>query len=334
MPGMITHYLCGELSAARLVGSGAGDIIERNRQIYNLGTQGPDFFFYYIPCLIRPSIYRLGNVLHSSCVGGFFRSMLEHSLKLEGAEREAALSYICGYLTHYALDCAAHPYIYYKSGFKTEGDSRPSLHYSIMHQNFETNVDIQMLKLATGSKPADKKLWKLINVSRSQAAGAALAISGGLRDVYGVTMGTKQVLRAMYSMVLITRMLQSRTGKRKRLIGSVEGLLMKESGYVSSLIHNQESDDTDYLNLRREPWHYPWDNPQDKETSLQSIAFTDMFQKSVDDSVRLIENFDLLLQEKISLDEFMEMIGDNSFTTGRDCKVKLNLLYHANLAKS
>jgi len=256
--------------------------------------------------------------------------MLEHSMKLTGGEREAALSYICGYLTHYALDGNAHPYIYYKSGFKTEGDSRPSLHYSIRHQSFETNVDIEMLKLAASQEPADKRLWRLIRVSRLQAAGAASVISSGLSDVYGIKLGKRSVYRAMSSMVTITRLLQSRTGRRKRLIGSVEGLLMKESGYVSSLIHDQRTDGQDYLNLRREPWAYPWDNPNE-DSSLQSHAFTDMFQKSVDDSVRLIESFDCLLRGEVDLDAFLDMIGNNSFTTGRDWQVKLDFLYHAHI---
>ena len=331
MPGMISHYLCGELCSGRLLGSEIGGVIERHRQIYNLGTQGPDFFFYYIPCLIRPSIYRLGNVIHTSRVGEFFRSLLTHAMKLEGDEREAALSYICGYLTHYALDGNAHPYIYYKSGFKTEGDSRPSIHYSVRHQNFETNVDILMLKLATGQKPADKKLWKLINVSRRQAAGAASVISSGLRDVYGVQLGKRQVYRAMSSMVIITRVLQSRKGRRKRLIGSVEGLIMKEKGYVSSLIHEQEAGDYDYLNLRRDVWSYPWDNPHSEDASLQNLAYTDMFQKAVDDSVSFIEGFDRLLRGTLCLDDFLKMIGNNSFSTGQDCKVKLDFLHHANI---
>ncbi|MCL2616740.1 MAG: zinc dependent phospholipase C family protein, partial [Defluviitaleaceae bacterium] len=241
MPGMISHYLCGELCAARLRGRDIGGVVERHRQIYNLGTQGPDFFFYYIPCLIMPKIYRLGNVMHTSRVGQFFGSLLEHAMRLSGSERDAALSYICGYLTHYALDTNAHPYIYYKSGFKTEGDSRPSLHYSIMHRNFETNLDILMLKLASDEKPADKKLWQLISVSHKQAISAAGVISGGLRDVYGIELSKRQVYRAMHSMVAISRVLQSKSGRRKSMIGAVEGLLMPERGYISSLIHDQEA---------------------------------------------------------------------------------------------
>jgi len=331
MPGMISHYLCGELCVKRLSGNGVGRVIEGHRQIYNLGTQGPDFFFYYIPCLLRQDWYRLGNVLHTSRVGEFFKSLLTHAIKLSGEERDAALSYICGYLTHYALDCNAHPYIYYKSGFKTEGDNRPKLHYSVLHQHFETNVDIMMLKLATGQQPADKRLWQLINVSRAQSAAAASVISSGLKEVYGVEMGKRQVYRAMSSMVLVTRMLQSRKGRRKSLIGSVEGLLMPQSGYLSSLIHDQEPLDYDYLNLRREPWSYPWNNPSDEGAVLQNQTFTDMFHHAVDDSVRFIEGFESLINGALDMDEFLDIIGNNSFATGQDWTEELNFLYHSNI---
>ena len=330
MPGMITHYLCGELCLGRLQESEMGGVIKRHRQIYNLGTQGPDFFFFYIPCLIKPRLYRLGNVMHNSNVGQFFRSLFTNTMKLEGSERDAALSYICGYLTHYALDTNTHPYIYYRSGFKTEGDSRPSLHYSIMHRKFETNLDILMLKLATGKAPADKKLWQLINVDRRQAASTASVISGGLMDVYGIRLSHRQVYRAMSSMVMISRVLQSRSGRRKRLIGAVEGLLMPQKGYLTSLIHDQAADGgNDYLNLGGEPWYYPWDNPSLEETNRQHQAFTDMFEKSTDDAVALIEGFGRFVSGELEIDAFLQAIGNKSFTTGQDCSAKLDFLYHA-----
>ncbi len=48
-------------------------------------------------------------------------TMIEEANCFESeTEREIAFSYIAGYLTHYVLDVNTHPYIYYKSGLKTD----------------------------------------------------------------------------------------------------------------------------------------------------------------------------------------------------------------------
>jgi len=328
---MISHYLCGGLCHSRIKNSHLGGVISRHRQVYNLGTQGPDFLFYYIPCLLRPSWYRLGNVLHSRRVGEFFRSLLEHALKLEGERRESALAYICGYLSHYALDTNAHPYIYYKAGFKTQGDTRPSLHYSVCHQDFETQIDTAMLKLISNKRPADKKLWQLINTNRDQSAGAASVISDSLQRVYGVRMSERHVRRAMSSMVVITRVLQSRSGRRKRIISSAEELIMPASGYLSSLIHDQEAGGYDYLNLGRKQWSLPWEKPCPDASNTRTLAFTDMFRSAVDDSARFITELDSVLRGASNLDSFLAKVGNLSFSTGRDCTEKLDFVHHGGL---
>jgi len=153
-----------------------------------------------------------------------------------------------------------------------------------------------------------------------------------LLDVYGVVLGKRQVYRAMSSMIIANRFLQSRFGRRKRLIGSVEGLFQK-SGALSSMIHDQESDGYDYLNLSRDPWVFPWENP-DEEASLRHQTFTDMFERAAEDSVRFIKCLESVLSGATDPDSFLETIGSNSFSTGKDCKTELEFLYHANLQHS
>jgi len=333
MPGMISHYLCGELTAKQLEGTKIGTLIQKHREIYNLGTQGPDFFFYYLPCLLRPKLYLLGNVIHTSHVNAFFRSMLINALHLKGDERESAIAYICGYITHYVLDANTHPYIYYHSGFKTQGDSRSKLHYSVRHRDFETKLDTLMLKLIVHAEPASKRLWQLIHVDREQAKSAAKVISRGLGEVYDVKLRKKQVYRAMSSMITLTRVLQSNSGKRKLLLGAAESLVMPEKGALSSLIHDQQVDDTlGHLNLEGRKWVHPWDDPDD-HSSHKDHAFTDMFQKSVDDSAALMESLEQVLHKNITLPVFLEKLGNRSFKTGHDCSLNRDFLYHADMLR-
>jgi len=331
MPGMISHYLCGELAAKQLESTKIGKLIQKHREVYNLGTQGPDFFFYYLPCMIKPKLYMLGNVIHTSKVSDFFRSMLVNALHLKGEERTSAIAYICGYITHYTLDANTHPYIYYQSGFKTKDDSKTKLHYSIRHRDFETKLDTLMLKLIVDSEPASKKIWQLIHADHRQASAAAKVISRGLGQVYDVKLKKKQVYRAMSSMITLTRILQSNSGKRKLLLGTAEGLIMPEKGYLSSLIHDQYVDDSrDHLNLQGNPWVHPWDDPSES-TNHKDHAFTDMFQKSIDDSAKLMASVEQLLHKDITLPTLLERLGNRSFKTGHDCSLTQDFLYHAEM---
>ena len=48
MPGFVTHYVFG-LKAVKIFDSSTvlADYINEHRQVYDMGLQGPDMFFYY-----------------------------------------------------------------------------------------------------------------------------------------------------------------------------------------------------------------------------------------------------------------------------------------------
>ena len=325
MPGMITHYLCGQLSLDRLGSGYLAGVIRRNRQMYNLGTQGPDFFFYYAPSLWNRRIAGVGSVLHSSKVGKFFACMVREVINTKDKkEREAALAYLAGYLTHYALDTNAHPYIYYKSGFKTKGDMRPKLSYSIAHRNFETALDTLMLRLVNGEKPAHRKLWRLVHIRRDEALSSAQALSRCLNIVYDIKSGKGEIYAAMRSMYLLTWLLQALGGKRKSVVMALEGLALNP-GLATSMIHDQRvKNPSSYLNSGREAWHYPWEDDKQHNTS-----FVDMFEAALDDAHAILYTLEELMMGRVGTAEFLKLVGNRSLKSGQDCDADVRFVRHA-----
>ncbi len=320
MPGLITHYICGE-AVINALPKKQQKLLNNYRQLYNIGTQGPDVFFYYIPGLISKKTRELGTLMHKNHTGLFIRHQIQYVLSQKGEEQDAACSYLCGYLSHYALDCNAHPYIYYNTGFRKKGVK--DLKYSVHHRNFETAIDVLMLKLLTGQKPADKKLWELIKVNKNEAASVVSMLSGSIKKAYNMDLSNRQVFNAIKYMIRLTRILQSKHGRRKNLLALAENLTLGEH-HFSSLIHDQLiKDDYDYLNLAKKQWYHP----SNKEEEL-THSFPEMYNQSVTDAVDMIQALFSYMHQTMSLEELLEIIGNKSLASGINCDDDVEFKYY------
>lgn len=82
------------------------EIINNNRDIFNLGVHGPDIFFYD---LLHGEVPKYGEKIHYEPGRNFF----EKSKKVMEAheEKDAMLSYCLGFLSHFTLDSVCHSYV-------------------------------------------------------------------------------------------------------------------------------------------------------------------------------------------------------------------------------
>ena len=80
MPALLTHYLCGDMVLKSIDAPGAADMIIQHRNLFNLGTQGPDIFFYHnaLPWVKGESLSKLGGKLHSEKVRMLKRKYFFH----------------------------------------------------------------------------------------------------------------------------------------------------------------------------------------------------------------------------------------------------------------
>jgi hypothetical protein len=324
VPGFITHYICGEAALNGLTEE-SQKLIERHRQLYNVGCQGPDIFFYYLPGLLKKNMKNIGIEMHRNNFGSFISCMLDGVARADAKTRPILFSYISGYLTHYALDCRAHPYVYYKSGFRSKDDTkrRSRLRYSVYHRNVETAIDVLMLQLMSSEKPSDKKLWQLIKTDETQATLIARLVSDCISASYNREISPKQVYKSMRYMVNVTRILQSKKGRRKRLMELAEDLTVGDH-LLSCIIHQQEiTDGIDYLNVQKQPWYMPWDD-QNENTA----TFGELYNTAVEDSVKLISDTRQFMLGKLPKEILLETIGNRSLTSGLEAEEDKEFLIH------
>ena len=310
MPGFITHYICGQ-AVFNTVDLSAQKMIVPYKQFYNIGTQGPDIFFYYIPGLLKKDLRDLGIQMHKHLFGSFMSRMIDIMTieQLRESTRSLLFSYVSGFLTHYALDAAAHPYVYSKTGVRQKGDKAKAIKYSVNHRKFETAIDVLMLKLMSSKKPSDHNLWELIKVDRDPARIVAGAMSASIRETYTRNVSPKDVFKAMSYMTNITRILQSRTGRRKRFMELIENLIIGEH-LVSSIIHMQEvSDGVDYMNMGHSPWNVPG-------TEAKTESFVELYNTAIFDASQMIDAMRRCVDGEISKDKLAVVLGDRSLSTG------------------
>ena len=119
MPGFLTHYLFGKqlLKHPNMEHCSPMFInaITKHRNVYNLGLQGPDLFFYYLPCNLDKN-KKLGNIMHVSHIGDYFSYCVNYLNSITDIRtRDIFTAYLAGAIGHYTLDCTAHPFIYFRT---------------------------------------------------------------------------------------------------------------------------------------------------------------------------------------------------------------------------
>ena len=87
-------------------------IVRSFRPLYELGADGPDVFFFYLPAIYKNRVNRIGYDMHRRPGREFFLSAAERA-KTNGFRGEE-LAFLFGFLTHFVLDSYCHGYVYEK----------------------------------------------------------------------------------------------------------------------------------------------------------------------------------------------------------------------------
>ncbi|ATW25720.1 zinc dependent phospholipase C family protein [Candidatus Formimonas warabiya] len=321
MPSLITHYLCGEKAAQLLENTPGETVIKEHRALFNLGTQGPDIFFYHRvwPWTKSQGVEKIGHRMHEYQVGDFFSQAINYIINQRDGERNRLTAYLCGYLCHYALDLYTHPYIFFKSGFIRPGELSTAK-YTCYHRIFETALDLLMLDRMLKKRPTDLRISQLIQVEKEEAGLLGKMYQSNL-EMMGISVTTAQVVQAIQDMICVQAVLADRWGLKKRLLSSLERILGKYPLMSSMIYPAVIADGLDYLNMRHSPWSLPWDR------SVESrLSFPELFDLAVQEAKGMCEALLLFLSGQGNIQDVLQAIGNRSFSTGLDCC--LNLEFH------
>jgi len=322
MPSLITHYLCGDKWLNQLNEDTVKSLITKYRQVFNVGTQGPDILFYYRiwPWYKTKGIDKIGSKMHSEKVSEVFQEGLKY-INTTKENRGLLTAYLLGYACHYALDSSTHPYIYYMTGFAKEKDFKGQ--YSCYHSKFEKAIDLHMLEMEQRLQHTDIKVAGFIRLNRHEALVIGNMYSIVLAKVFNISITPKQVATAISDMRNIYSFLEDRRGKKMKLFNWLEQKLNYNSYITSNMYTHKLNKDFDYLNHQELPWQLPWDN-----TSVRNDSFYQLYNNAIAETNRLSQGIVNYLEGINSLEVTMKIIGNKSFSTGVDCNTEIEMKYH------
>lgn len=157
MPAGYAHYRFGQAVRPLLTGK-AAKAAKNCAQLFDVGLQGPDLFFYYNP-VFKTKIGSIGHVLHYQSGKALFE---RSCAMLRNAPTEGKLAYLYGMLAHYSLDSVCHPVVEAaaKQGIAT-------------HLELEAELDRTLLEL-DGKTPAFRQnLGPYFRLTKGECAAVA-----------------------------------------------------------------------------------------------------------------------------------------------------------------
>lgn len=258
MPGFRTHYLFGKTADDEYHLNQHYPAIKVHPHAYQLGQQGPDIFFYYIPSIFfYPK--NIGTVMHNRDVMSFFAALFEaRSSILSGHSRQIADAYIMGFIGHYTLDVTAHPYIQYRTK-KTKLTDRPKFAHG-NHVFLETDIDVALQQHYLHLPPSDFKAESTIVLSRQELSVISRLLARAIKNTYpDLAVPAWQIRLAIKSTYLITAFCFDPHGQKKKWMRFIDQRLFHHAFYSPIIANDNFNAFRDPLNLRHLQWVNPWD---------------------------------------------------------------------------
>jgi hypothetical protein len=251
------------------------------RGIFALGCQGPDIFYH--SRRTRPVALEYGSLLHRRGYGTFCENLLpaEHKNNDNDIDKNPLAAYALGFMTHAVLDRFCHPYIVYKSC----GD--------IYHPFFERIIDVLMLKALRDQEASSWDQGLLVEVCENPPAGLKERIVCALAATFPEKAGRDEKLsqridNAFADSARFYR-LTDPAQTRMEVWGGAGHQLPLSSRFLSVIFPENLPDDIDFLNLKREPWFYPYHPPGAEVSPLPDTrSFPDIYADAVEAAINVI----------------------------------------------
>ncbi len=169
MPKEISHiYFAEEIK--KTLSSGIQKIIDEHIHLYRYGSSSPDLFYYTLPSKKYQKLQNLdiGSKIHDDINNLSPIYDLLKKAKKSNTEKNKLFSFVCGYLTHVAVDTYFHPYIYSITGHYFHTDSKKQKEYQANHRLYETCLDLFILKEFYKVSIKDFRLKKRLFLKKHQ----------------------------------------------------------------------------------------------------------------------------------------------------------------------
>ena len=308
MPNIITHSIFCEEVMNTIKNEKYKAIINNHKKDYHIGTNGPDFLFFhdFYP-FWKPQNKRVANIatkFHNAHINSFYDiALTQYAKQPAGEPKDAMAAYICGHYLHWQLDSIMHPYVVYKTGFKT----KMSKYY---HHRFESMMDTIMLDRFRNQSIKTYVTYRNCWQSQHSAEVISQIYCECSKQLLKEEIDYETITKALQDWELAQRYLYDPKGIKYQLIKSYEWLIRKPWLFSGNIVRAKIDETHDIMNDQHQLWLHPCTGTQSKE------SVNDLFIKALHESeIGLPLLFDAL-QENQKKDAFLAFLDDKTYANG------------------
>ena len=270
MPSYATHHIFAA-TVQRVTGDSVARIAAAYPAGYRWGAQGPEpLCLYHAP--FPSQMRRLAQRMRTEPPAPLFEALCDAAVR---EHNTAALAYVFGFCTNYALDRVTHAFIgaqadrlaLYVPGYSVEARRKLA----------ESDIDGIMIAGFIAAEPAKFEAYRLLDPNAAECTVLSRVVSAAAKSAYGMRVPPAAVYHSLHDMRRMLHLTHSGSLARGRLQW-VERLFGK-AGQASSLIRPAEPLAADCANEEHRPWR--------SDGVERTDSFCDLFDAAVPLAVSL-----------------------------------------------
>ncbi len=286
--------------------------------------QGHDiFYFYFAPSFKSKLIRKCGQTFHKTNTKEFFINMINYA-KLNNLQNDSnVLSYIYGYICHYALDLTIHPYVTYKGGI-FKNNNKDTYKYNSKHSDIETYIDCYMISKREQILPNKFKVYKFCFNNTKPNNNLKNIINNTFFKTYRIKNISKYYFRSIKIMRFLYWLMRYDPYKLKnKIYKTIDSFTSSKTKkmYPISYAYNLNNNPY-YLNTIRKKWCHPRYNKE-----IYYDSFFDLYNKALYEALKLIDATNMVLFNNKNINYLDKYFLNLSFLSGKDCDDKTKNKY-------
>ena len=272
MPAVISHCILAER-----VKEGLEDIrpqLKINRNAFLWGASGPDPFFCHrlMPWCRQRSLSRYGSLIHNDPAYKILNFLADYA---RFNNDDIAMSYALGFVTHYAFDSIAHPFVLYfsdKMAYKNKGK-----HQSVCHNEIEAALDSLFLRYEKNVKISGIKLQKAAPMDKKVNRSIAAVLCKYLRTAYKVNVNASELMVVQRDWHNSLALLNDKTYIKRTAVIQVEKAIGLKPMLSPMFREDHPRLMPDYANLSHSLWFSQTEQKEHNESFFELADIAEEF---------------------------------------------------------
>lgn len=308
MPNIITHTIFCEEVLKEIKNKKYKTIIENHMHEYRIGTNGPDFLFFYgfYPFWKKQDmqIANIGATFHNMHINDFYDIAIQQYHNQTNSDLKDAIgTYIIAHYLHWQLDSIMHPYVVYKTGFK----EKMSKYY---HHRFESMMDTIMLDRYRNETIKSYVAFKNCWLSQYSVKAISNVYCKCIKQCLQQDVSEETIAKSLQDWELAQRYLYDPSGIKYHLVKGYECIVNKPWLFSGNIVRAKIDHHHDVMNDNHKLWLHPCTGAQSKE------SVTDLFSRALENAKIGLPLLFNALDDSNKTNLFLCFIANKTYSNG------------------